>query len=240
MLNAYDVLEYELIEYHKRGGAPMIKTERCILGSLVLLFFAFCPSAFSDTILTLNQEPAHTIGPQSTSAPCIIAGTTCQNPAGFDYNNFTQGGNITAFDENSPVYEISQFPFLTFNVAIDVNTANDGEILDLFEVFVDGTRIYHYDGPGAIGLVSSNGNGYGDWTLRSVDLSSFDPDQEVLFHAVWHDASDGAESFFIVSTTAPPCTGPECEPTPVPEPSSLILLGLGLASLGLYAKRGKK
>ena len=34
----------------------------------------------------------NTVGPQSTSNPCIIAATQCQQPAGFGFNNFTSIG----------------------------------------------------------------------------------------------------------------------------------------------------
>jgi hypothetical protein len=197
----------------------------CLIGLGLICFMAAPTNLFADPItLVLNQEPAQTIGPQSTSAPCIIAGTTCQNPAGFDYTNFVQSGGISSYDEASPEYEIADFPFLQFNVAIDVNTAAGGEVLDLFEISVDGTVIYIYNGDGNIGSLSSNGNGYADWTLRSVDLSGYDPGQIVQFHAVWNTASDGAESFFIVSSGTPPV---------IPEPATLLFLGTGLAGLAL-------
>lgn len=186
-------------------------------------------------VLTLNQAAPHTLGPQSTSAPCIIAGTQCQNPAGFDFTNFKQGGNISDYDEVSPTYTVSQFPFLTFNVAIDVNTAKHEETLQLFSVSVDTDgaagplgfeEFYTFAGPSLIGNGSANGNGFGDWMLESVDLSSFAADALVSFHAVWDGASGGAESFFLVDTEASP-------PPPVPEPGTLLLMGLGLLGIGL-------
>lgn len=193
--------------------------------------------------LTLNQAAPHTLGPQSTSAPCIIAGTHCQNPDGFDFTNFTQSGNISAYDEDSPEYRIDQFPFLNFNVAIDVITNSDaGETLQLFSVFVDADgaagaggfeEIYNFTGPALIGDPSGAGNGFGDWLLGSIDLSSFDEDALVYFNAVWDGSSAGAESFFLVDVNAPP--------PPVAEPGTLVLLGLGLLAVGLsrrrYAKR---
>ena len=111
--------------------------------------------------LDLVAAAPKTLGPQSTSAPCIIAGTNCKNPADFPFTDFKQGGNIPAYDEDSPEYTIDQFPFLNFNVAIDVNTNSAaGETLQLFSVFVDADgaagaggfdEIYNFTGPALIG-----------------------------------------------------------------------------------------
>ena len=49
--------------------------------------------------LTLTGPIAgNTVGPQSTSNPCIIAGTQCQQPAGFGFNNFTSSGAISSYN----------------------------------------------------------------------------------------------------------------------------------------------
>jgi hypothetical protein len=50
----------------------------------------------------------------------------------------------------------------------------------------------------------------------------------ILFHARWTGASDGAESFFIVSTPA----------IPEPETYAMMLAGLGL--LGFVARRRRE
>jgi hypothetical protein len=188
--------------------------------------------------LTLTAAAPHTLGPQSTSAPCIIAGTQCQNPAGFGFTNFQQGGNISAFDEDSPTYTIDQFPFLNFNVAIDViSNSAKSEMLQSFSVFVDADgdgaggfdEIYAFTGPALIGDGASAGNGFGDWLLGPVDLSSYADDALVFFTAVWDGAVAGAESFFLVDVNAPP--------PPIAEPGSLMLMGIGLLAIGLLRRR---
>ena len=91
-------------------------------------------------------------------------------------------GTISDYNENSPTYTISDFPFLSFAVAIDVNTAKGEERLLEFHAFVDADglggpggfeEIYFFAGPSDIAdPLPSNGNGYGDWTLEAIDLSA--------------------------------------------------------------------
>ena len=100
-----------------------------------------------------------------------------------------------------------------FNIAIDVNTtAAAGETLQVFEVLARPDSLspysvlYNFVGPTNIGNVNNNGNGFADWTLNTVSLAGLPSTEQILFHAVWNNASDGAESFFLVSTTNPvPC-----------------------------------
>jgi PEP-CTERM motif len=203
---------------------------RVAAGAVML---ALAGAASAEVTLTLTGPiQGNTHGPQSTSNPCIIAGTQCQQPDGFDFTNFVSAGNIPDYDEVSPIYTVGQldsFGLTAFNVAIDVNTTQDaGETLELFEVFVNGVLEFVYDpDPGTnIGNIANNGNGFADWLLGVVDLSSFADDATVQFHAVWTGATDGAESFFLISTT------PQ-----IPEPGVLWLLALGLVGLGLMRRR---
>lgn len=172
--------------------------------------------------LTLSGPiSGNTVGPQSTSNPCVIAGTTCQNPAGFGYNNFDATGNVDAYNMYSTTptgtvadgvqgtpYTVSQILGVTNNnpfvVAIDVNTTTKAsETLTLFEVIINGAVAYSYSGSANIGIINNNGNGYADYTLGVIDLSGYLGTATVLFHAVWSGAVDGAESFFIVAVPGP-------------------------------------
>lgn len=191
---------------------------------------AFATSASAVTVLTLASAPPHTLGPQSSSAPCIIAGTQCQNPGNMPFTNFVSQGNIGSYDELSPVYAVSQLPFLKFRVAIDVNTAAGGEALQSFELtnLTTSTSLYQYTGPGSIGNpLANNGNGFGDWLLNTFDLSALVPTDNIRFHAVWDNASDGAESFFLVAA-------------PIPEPETYALMLAGLAAVGFMSRRRRK
>ena len=207
--------------------------------------FAWAGAASAATALTLTGPIlGNTVGPQSESNPCIIAGTHCSQPTGFGYNNFKQTGNITAYDmwsttptaqvddgvQGNP-YTVGQLTGIagsSFVVAIDVNTTQEaGETLQLFEVWdtTTNTLLYNYLGPTNIAGIANNGNGYGDWTLGTISLAGLNSTDGILFHAIWSGASDGAESFFIVGTPA----------IPEPETYAMMLAGLGL--LGFVARR---
>ena len=175
--------------------------------------------AASAIVLTLTGPiQGNTLGPQSTSNPCIIAATQCQQPAGFGFNNFTSAGNIASFNMFSTTptatvadgvqgtpYTGAQLDAVApqgFVVAIDVNTTQAaGETLQLFQVIVNGVVRDSFTGPAPIGNIANNGNGFGDWSLGVI--SPFAATDQVLFHAVWNNASDGGESFFIVPFVVP-------------------------------------
>ena len=124
----------------------------------------------------------------------------------------------------------------SFVVAIDVNTAAGLERLQFFEV-IDihngvQTTIDSFgtlNGAGTlIGNVSNNGNGFADWTLGTIDLSSLPTTDGILFHAQWNNASDGGESFFLVSSSA------------VPEPATWGMMLLGFVGLGFAFRQSRR
>ena len=156
-----------------------------------------------------------------------------RTPTGSRFTDFLQGGQPPSdFDENSPEYTVSQFPFLTFDIAIDVNTNSAAsETLDSFTVFVDGAEIYTFTARGSqTSAVTPRApatalpTGYCNrWTSRRSRAT-----RSCEFNAVWSGDVAGAESFFLVQVDTPP---------PVAEPGTLILMGLGLVGLGLLQRR---
>ena len=43
------------------------------------------------------------LGPQSTSNPCIIAATQCQQPAWMGFNQFASDGNTPTYNMSAPI-----------------------------------------------------------------------------------------------------------------------------------------
>ena len=207
--------------------------------------FALAEAAFAVPLTLTGPIANNSVGPQSASAPCIIAATNCSQPLNFGYNNFTATGGDPSYNMYSTTptanvadsvqgtpYTVSQIETVVgsvFQIAIDVNTAGGGETLQLFEVIVNGAVAYNYVGPTLIGGIVNNGNGYADWTLGVVDLSSFADNATVLFHANWTGASDGGESFFLIAGGQPP--------TQIPEPTTLALVAIAMLGLGAIRRR---
>src|SRR6266566_2437630 len=103
-----------------------------------MMVLALAGSA-SAALITFSQVAAGTVGPQSTSNPCVIGATQCQQPASMGFNNFTSSGSISSYNMFSTTptatvadgvqgtpYTVGQLTgalgATSFVVAIDVNT----------------------------------------------------------------------------------------------------------------------
>ena len=113
-------------------------------------------------------------------------------------------------------------------LGLDINqaTGQPPQTLTGFFMLKNGAVVDTF-GPGATGNVpaGNNGNGYADYLL--ANFSTFAAGDTIQFHLVFNNATSGAENVFIIAGT----------PTQVPEPSTLIALGLGLLLICLYLRR---
>src|SRR5215831_18534967 len=192
------------------------------VATVVTLAMTVAASALPITLTLSGPITGNTVGPQSASNPCVICANGT-NPPTFGYNNYKESGSISSYDmySTTPTDQIADgvqgTPYTVgqiqgpsgvmgtgpFDVAIDVNTTNAaGETLEKFEVIdtTTNTVLYNYTTPTVIGNVNNNGNGWADWTLGTIDLTGLGlPSTDgILFHAFWDNASDGAESYFLV------------------------------------------
>jgi hypothetical protein len=221
--------------------------------ALLLASTALVSPASADAVnnLSIGVLPAAQVVPQSASDPCIICATTqAHNPVGFGYNNFDSTGNDSSFNlfssnitgafGNNDQTTVTPYTGgqlrtflqnvgdinLTFGVAVDVNTAHNGETLEVFQLIdldapIGSKIIFDLSSPFAMPNIR-NGNGSADYLITGFDLSSVNIGDRLLFRAQWSGASDGGESFYIV-------------PLAVAVPGPIVGAGpVGLAAAGLF------
>jgi hypothetical protein len=206
----------------------------------------FATTASTDNLTLVLAPPP---GNQPQNNPCLICGTNQPGqPANFGFNNYKQSGNESAFVEFSSAtvgaqlnqdqlgtgYDLSFLKaFLLsqtatqFNVGIDVNTAQGAgaEILVNFAILdlTQHTILSQFNGPVALPTFN-NGSGFPDYLLTgfNIDRNDIALGDQLIFYASWANASDGAESFFLVPANV----------GAVPEPATWGMMLLGFLGLG--------
>lgn len=196
------------------------------------------PLTYDDTLKDIQQ---------TTNSPCVIGSPSCDNTLAYT----TVPGGPGDQDLLSPVYTVQELIDIldttTVDILIDVNQAGgsaetDPISLDSFEVLIGGVVTYSLTPvPQTVPLTGSlSGNGFSDAGMTGLSLLGLDPSTTVQFHAVWSDATNGQETFFLRGAEAVPCDEtPEGCPPVVPEPASLLLLGSGLAALAVKVRRSR-
>src|SRR5262249_2927943 len=188
------------------------------MGATAAMLALTAPASAAPVLLDLvgpinghNPGTVHN-GPQSTSNPCIIAATNCQQPAGFAFNNYNQTENPVNESQAYSVATLLQFVGPTFNVALDVNTTSAAsETLTSFTVTDTTTSTLLFTccaAPNTLPKnvaqgISNNGNGWADWLMETVSLAGLPTTDQITFNVQISGAVDGGESLFLIPVPGP-------------------------------------
>ena len=188
-------------------------------------------SAQALTVLTFDDSLKNI--QQTENRPCVIGSPSCTQALPFTK---VQPSDNPSPNLTSPTYTVGQLTTATgssvLNLLVDVNQTGgqapaDSITTNLIEVFVNNTLQFVFNGPQVTPLTGSlQGNGFSDAGFRTLDFTPFASTDTVVFHIVWSNADDGAESWFLAPVTAQ-----------APEPTTLVLLGSGILALGVATKR---
>jgi len=206
-----------------------------------VMMLAMIPATAGAVALTW-ESPGSQIFQQTLNSPCIIGDPSCNNPAGFGFTLLAVSPAGTTL-VSSPTYTVGQITGIVGNafiVGLDINQATQNvpaySLIDnpsfAFTLNIDGgaPEFTLVCGTTCVSTLVNNGNGFSDALIRGFDLSGFDPSLNAVFTVSYINDTDGREEFFIIPGNA----------TPVPEPTTLLLVGTLLAGLGVVARRGLK
>jgi PEP-CTERM motif len=214
------------------------------------VMIAMASGGYAATILSVDNSATTIHYQQTADDPCIFGNSDCQGSAGFPTQTNTNiGGSTSIFDAGTSAGGASNgSPALfdvtagqirglaggtfgnVFLIGVDINQAGSDYLNVLqFEVWdtTTATQLAYLSVPTQLN-VFKNGTGFTDALLSSVTICAACNDN-IQFRLRYDNASDGPDSFFLVSTAAPP---PQ-----VPEPLTMGLTGAGLVGIFFLRRR---
>lgn len=185
-----------------------------------------------DSGLILDTNPSAIFG-QTAASPCVIGGNNCQN-GGFPMTLEGGGGAGSTSDVTNGFFytagQISAAAGSNFTIGIDYNQSNVAQTLNLFEALYytaadDGallsSQLFDIE---TLLPTNNNGVGFSDFLLSGFALPG--TATHVKFHAKWFN-NDGPDRYFLIGADV----------QPIPEPSTILLMGSGLLGLVYWRRR---
>jgi hypothetical protein len=205
--------------------------------NLIRLVAAFALATGAGAAATITLDEAPTVFYQQTEAsPCVIGGENCQNEV-FPWTVEGSGGSGTESDTESPVYSLASIQNVVggnlFSVGLDYNDSSKPQILREFSLVFCADEScagevgtpQTYTGPTDLKTIH-NGVGFSDFLLEGFDLGDDNDSAEfVKFVAQWLNNA-GPDRYFVISGDDPGTDVP-----PIPESSTLLMMGGGLLAL---------
>jgi len=155
--------------------------------------------------------------------------------------NFSSSEALTINGGGQAIIDAQDGTFDNFQISMANTSMGFGKLQFNIDASANGSAIFQaVDQFGTIfdfGAYNLNGNGSNFFTLSSLD-DQIAMNFSLLSTVGIQNIADLGQVRLDVSDITPPDSVPE--PDAVPEPASLILLGLGLAGLGVTARRRKR
>lgn len=222
--------------------------------NLVVLACLMFASVAHASPLTLTPLTDATALQQVTNNPCVLGNNDCSSHTTAVIPSWTDtptGGN-SGWDLTSPNYNVALVRNIFGNnlrMGADFSQNSNDQVLNSFHMLIDGVIVDSFTGPVAVPPTEGGnaGNGFADYILTGFNLAPYAATSSVSFRGVMGTANDGPDQFFLIAGlgTTPCPTGHtrdgegNCVPNPtgIPEPTSLAMLGIGLVGVGWLKRR---
>lgn len=213
-----------------------------MLSRLIAVALFSTALSYGSGITLLSQgDSGYASYQQNNQNPCVMGDNPCGPNEPIPYTSLSGGGNTNSYDAVSPDYTVGQLKTVVgsayFMLGLDLNNNSNPQGLQLVAMDID-TGSGFQEAQSWIGDIlvsaSNNGSGHSDLLFKFFDISGYGSNTGVRFRLKMDPVNPGAESLFLIATNG---DGVVINVNDIPEPSTAMLLGGALLSLGLYRRR---